>query len=355
MALGAANQIPNGSGKGNLVLSNGAFNLGGFSETINGLSGTGTVDGVSGTPTLTVGDNDATSTFAGVIKNTAGTLALIKIGSGTLTLSGTNSYSGSTLVNEGTLALVAPGSIGNSPLISVAAGATFDAGSGFTLGAGQTLAGAGTVLSAVTVAGAVSPGIAGIGTLTASNITWNEGVAWPFELGAASTCDRLAINGSFLMGTGGTGFTFDLQNTGVAGVYTVVTWTVSTTFTGGEFVAINAQGGLSPTFDIIGNALVLTLSGGGGPVISGSTNTSIGVVGGQVQFGFNIASGASYHVQASTNLAGGAGQRVHEHHRPAYEFRPRTDCLHEHFDGPAADVPHQIAVAGGRGQRSVGL
>jgi autotransporter-associated beta strand protein len=102
LTLGAADQIPNGTGTGNLI-NNGTFNMGGFSETINGLTGTGTVDGISGTPTLTVGDNNATGTFSGAIKNTAGTLALTKIGTGTQTLSGANTYDGATQVDAGLL------------------------------------------------------------------------------------------------------------------------------------------------------------------------------------------------------------------------------------------------------------
>jgi hypothetical protein len=57
LALAAADQVPNGTGKGNVSVA-GSFNLGGFSETINGLSGSGSVDGGSGTPTLTLGDGD---------------------------------------------------------------------------------------------------------------------------------------------------------------------------------------------------------------------------------------------------------------------------------------------------------
>jgi uncharacterized membrane protein YkgB len=41
---------------------------------------------------------------------------------------------------------------------------------------------------------------------------------------------------------------------------------------------------------------------GYGYLIAGSTNTTMALVGGQVTFGFNIASGALYRVQASTNL-----------------------------------------------------
>ena len=94
LALGAADQVPNGSGKGDVDVA-GSVRLGGFSETINGLSGSGFVDGVSGTPTLTVGDGDATATFSGVIGNTSGSLSLAKIGSGVQTLAGANTLSGS--------------------------------------------------------------------------------------------------------------------------------------------------------------------------------------------------------------------------------------------------------------------
>src|SRR5262249_38414707 len=84
----------------------GTLDLNTFSETVNGLSGAGTVDTVAGgTPTLTAGGNDQSSTFSGVIKNTAGTLALTKTGAGTLTLSGANPYSGDTTVSAGTLKL----------------------------------------------------------------------------------------------------------------------------------------------------------------------------------------------------------------------------------------------------------
>src|SRR5205823_14149600 len=107
LKLGAANVIPDGSGKGNISVS-GTLDLNTFSETINGLSGAGTVDTVAGAnPTLTVGNNDQTSLFSGVIENTAGTLALTKTGTGALTLSGTsaNTYTGLTTINAGELDL----------------------------------------------------------------------------------------------------------------------------------------------------------------------------------------------------------------------------------------------------------
>uniref|UniRef100_UPI0020C54DAA beta strand repeat-containing protein n=1 Tax=Anatilimnocola floriformis TaxID=2948575 RepID=UPI0020C54DAA len=101
--LGAANQIPNGATAG-LTQVDGTLNLNGFSDTINGLAGQGVVDGISGTPTLTFGDNNATGNdFGGTIRNTAGTLGIAKIGTGVQTISGTNTYSGPTDINAGTL------------------------------------------------------------------------------------------------------------------------------------------------------------------------------------------------------------------------------------------------------------
>lgn len=123
--LGAPNVIPDGAGKGNVAVTS-TFNLNSFSETINGLSGTGNVDNLtgSGTPTLTVGGNDATSTFAGAIKNTTGTLSLAKTGAGTLTLTGTSTYSGATAINGGAL-LLAGGALSANSTVAVGNGAIF--------------------------------------------------------------------------------------------------------------------------------------------------------------------------------------------------------------------------------------
>ncbi len=154
LRLGAANRIPDGAGKGNVSV-NGTFDLNAFSETVNGLSGTGTVDTVAGgTPVLMVGANNQTSTFSGVITDTAGTLALTKIGSGTLTLSGANTYSGSTLVTGGTL--VVNGSLGSGQVIVTNSG---------------TLSGTGTLSGAVIAypGSTLAPGSNAVGILTAAN------------------------------------------------------------------------------------------------------------------------------------------------------------------------------------------
>ena len=103
----AINQLPSGVGTGDVYLT-GTLNMQGFSQAIGGLSGAGTLDGVSGTPTLTIGGNDSTGlTFTGVIKNTAGTLSLVKTGSGTQTINSAtaNTFTGSITANAGTLVM----------------------------------------------------------------------------------------------------------------------------------------------------------------------------------------------------------------------------------------------------------
>ena len=115
LVVGGASAIPSGTGNGNVV-DNGILDMHGNSLVLNGLSGSGTIDNLSGTGsyTLSVGGNDQTSTFAGVIQDTVGTVSLAKIGAGTLTLAGASTFTGSTTVTAGTL------QTGNVPVAALA-------------------------------------------------------------------------------------------------------------------------------------------------------------------------------------------------------------------------------------------
>ena len=100
------------------------------------LAGLVRVGGVAKTLTI---NNTGVTIISGVLTNAA---PLTKAGNGTLVLSGTNMNTGSLAVSAGTLALSGNGSISNSPVISIAAGAVFDVAglnSPFTLGGSQTL------------------------------------------------------------------------------------------------------------------------------------------------------------------------------------------------------------------------
>ena len=129
LRMNATNALPSGSGKGNLSLS-GTLDLNAQATTsLNGLSGAGTVDNATGAGSyaLAMGNNNQTSDFSGVIQDTTGTLGLTKAGTGIQTLSGTNTYSGDTTVNAGTLKFTSPNTSNQASTVTIATtGATLE-------------------------------------------------------------------------------------------------------------------------------------------------------------------------------------------------------------------------------------
>jgi fibronectin-binding autotransporter adhesin len=67
---------------------------------------------------------DYTLSGSGVIDGAGG--GIIKNGAGTVTLGGTNTFTGPVLVNEGRLSLGSPGALGYTPTVTVASGASLD-------------------------------------------------------------------------------------------------------------------------------------------------------------------------------------------------------------------------------------
>ena len=93
------------------VYVNGTLGLSGTNNTsvrINGLFGTGKVlTPFSNNETLIVGDNNATSTFDGSIVQGTGAIGLTKVGTGTLTLTGTSSaWTVATNIQNGVISVV---------------------------------------------------------------------------------------------------------------------------------------------------------------------------------------------------------------------------------------------------------
>jgi fibronectin-binding autotransporter adhesin len=169
-ALQSANLEPRSDNKVQFSPGIGTFNIGGLSsEGLPPGAAAGAVtlaDTSGGAITLSVGGNNRNVAFTGTLSGIGG---LTKVGSSTQTLFGANTYTGTTTVSAGFLALGADGSFANSSSIIVgdagSAGAVLDlrakTGS-FDIGAGQTLGGGGTVRLAASgtlnVLGILSPG-----------------------------------------------------------------------------------------------------------------------------------------------------------------------------------------------------
>ena len=180
-----------------------------------------TLTGTNTARTLTLtGSNAANNTLGAVIPdNGTGATSLTKAGAGKWVLSASHTYSGSTTISGGTLALVGTGNnrIASSPLISLSASdsvldVTGLSSGSFNLAAGQTLRGIGRVQGGVAAGGANSAVEAGnsVGTLTVqgnfnlSSATSNLGITVDIGNIDASV---LVVNGTVAL-TGNLKFTF---------------------------------------------------------------------------------------------------------------------------------------------------
>jgi autotransporter-associated beta strand protein len=142
------------------------------------LSGSGTLSANAGgnpTHTLSIGALNTNTTYAGVIKDGAATYgftAITKVGSGTLTLSNTNTHSGGTKVSGGTLAV--NGSISSSATTVETTG---------------ILTGTGNLGSSLVVK---STGVVNAGTVGTINTTATVTGATTFESGSIFSWDLSA-------------------------------------------------------------------------------------------------------------------------------------------------------------------
>jgi autotransporter-associated beta strand protein len=198
--------------------------------------------------------NGQAVTLASALTSSGGSLT--KLGAGTLTLTGANTYTGPTLVNGGTLRLSGTGSFAASRTVTVSSGATLDvagvtgganfsaATASFALAANQTLAGVGggatpavTGTLAVAANSTVAPGTAAaIGTLTvgAGTMTWLPGGRYTVKYdGGSATSDLIAATTTgtaalSLANLTANSFTLNLQPTTFPAAPTQQTYTIAT-------------------------------------------------------------------------------------------------------------------------------
>ncbi|MCF7785606.1 MAG: autotransporter-associated beta strand repeat-containing protein [Prosthecobacter sp.] len=277
-----------------IVGAHAILELNGLNTRIGSLAGSGTVQNNSGTAaTLTMSGNNTSTLFSGVIQDGgSGALALIKEGSGKFTLSGSNTYTGTTTISAGELQIGSGGTTG-------------------TLGTGAVINNASLIINrsdAITVANAISgSGIftqAGSGTTTltgdnsySGSTTINAGVlsvavltdgGINSNLGASTNAAaNLVLNGGTLQYTGGATSTDRLFSVGSSGGTLDASGTGAVNFTNTGSVDFNGQSGIrtltltgTNTGDNIlaaiigdnGDATALTKSGAGTWVLTGANS-----------------------------------------------------------------------------------
>jgi len=161
--------------------------------------------------------------------------SVVQQGAGTLVFGTNETYSGNTIISNGTVALAAAGSISNTAAILINSGATFDVSAlsgGFVMRAtapNEIIAGNGTITGSLTTTngGKIMPGTNGvIGTLAVSGNLTMKGGNYYFDVGT-STKDQITVGGTLNQ------------------IQANVIINATTTLTNGLYPLITATGGVS--------------------------------------------------------------------------------------------------------------
>jgi len=237
---GTFNVATNGSvvvsGSGSMTTGT-AINLttNGTSFDISGVSGSGvTVGSVAsaasstvalGSKALTLGGDNTSTTLAGTVTGATGG-SLVKNGSGTLTLTGNNAYTGATTIGGGTLLVATSGSIASSSLATVNRGLLQVNGTAgaVTVNNGGSLSGSGTNGVVTLNSGSLlNPGNSP-GTLTAASSIWNSNSTYNWEINSNATnavagtnWDLFSVTGALDMSALSSGPTMNLVLNSLSG------------------------------------------------------------------------------------------------------------------------------------------
>ena len=193
LKLGAAERISNTSA----LFVNATFDMNGFAETVASLTGSGTItSSAAGNMLLTVGNVTSTS-FTGVIQNGSATsIALTKLGTGALTLSGSNTFSGKITINAGSVVLGASNALPGNQVVLGGGSLKTGATAGFSQTIGDMVVSTNSSISLGT----------GVHTLTIANSSANTWAAtvltingWTGTGGVSNT----ATQGKIMVGVGG--------------------------------------------------------------------------------------------------------------------------------------------------------
>ncbi|MGJ5182317.1 autotransporter domain-containing protein [Bradyrhizobium sp. HKCCYLRH1034] len=200
-----------------------------------------------------------TTTLQGIVGDGASAGTLVKAGGGILLLSGTNTYTGATNVDAGTLRAGSAGAFGASTVFSVLSGATLDL-NGFNKTFG-TLSGDGTVTGAnATISGSFAPGN---GTPASSmaivgNLAFQSGAQYLVQVNP-STASFATVTGTATLGGAAVTATF-ANGSYISKQYTILTATGGVSGTFGGVTNTNLPAGFSATLSYDANNAFLNLT-----------------------------------------------------------------------------------------------
>ena len=311
--------------------STGTLALNGNSISIGGLSGNSTaavVENDSTTAaTLTVIES-GNETFAGSLQNnntgTGGALSLVKAGAGSLTLSGSNTFSGGVAINAGTLQMGSADALGPN----LFANAVTDNGT-------LTLNGNSVNLASLTGSGIVQNANAASATLTLGNLAngANGTFAGTLQDGAGGGKLSLVVIGN------GNGFVSGNAEQILSG---------NNKFTGG--VTING-GVLASSGSLVANVAIInggTFFLAGGSLLGDATNSATFIYSGGTFGGRLIGAGGTLEIAAPITIAYGLENDGELTLAATFDFQGTTfPDAPITLGGPGLDNEGTLTMAGG--------
>lgn len=267
LQLASGNVIPDTSA---LTVASGAtFDLNwGNNETVGSIAGAGTINFRGNT--FTFGDSTST-TFSGTLTDNGAYGTLVKQGTGKTVLSGSNSYSGLTYINGGTLVAANSNALGSSTYGNViASGAALQLQGGITLTEGS-----------FSLSGTGADGSGALGNVSGNN-TLNASLNFGGNTTVSSASGTLVLSGQVDLGSGNA---------------VTVSGSGDTNFSG----SINNSGGF-----VKSGTGTLTLSGSSANSFSGGLTINSGTVVLAKSAGTNAVGGAAITIGDGTGAIGSA-------------------------------------------------